>query len=300
MTENKYQPQKNKREYQRKPEWLKARPGRPPVSHEVKKMLRDLNLNTVCEQAGCPNCGECFSRKTATFLILGQVCSRNCRFCQISKGLPQPVDPDEPGNIALAVQRLKLRHVVITSVTRDDLTDGGASHFAQVIRSIRSRCGETAPTIEVLIPDFAGAEAALQTVVSAGPEIINHNLETVPRLYELVRPGADYGRSLKLLQNIKRMDCGIISKSGLMVGLGETETEILAALRDLRRHDCEILTIGQYLAPSRIHLPVKEYIHPDIFAKYRQWAEAMGFRSVASGPLVRSSYLADQVLDSIR
>lgn len=285
--------------YLRKPEWLKARPGRAAVSHEIKKMLRDLKLNTVCEEAGCPNCGECFSRRTATFLILGQVCSRDCRFCQVSKGRPQAVDPDEPERLALAVSKLRLRHVVITSVTRDDLADGGADVFAEVIRSIRRRCGGESPVIEVLIPDFQGDRRALAAVAAARPEIINHNLETVPRLYPLVRPQAGYRRSLELLEQVKQLDPGIISKSGLMVGLGETEAEVLAVLKDLRLHGCDILTIGQYLAPSRQHLPVAAYIHPDIFAQYRRQAEELGFKAVASGPLVRSSYLADQVLEQM-
>jgi len=230
-------------------------------------------------------------------MILGRNCTRNCTFCNVQKDLPQPVDPEEPVRVAQAVKELDLRHVVITSVTRDDLPDGGAGCFADVIKEIRKSSGEV--VIEVLIPDFKGDAGALEKVVRARPEIINHNIETIPRLYPEVRPMADYGRSLKLLENVKHMDAGMLTKSGIMVGLGEKEEEVLEVFMDLRKADCDLLTIGQYLAPSRKHHPVIEYVHPDTFEKYRAYALKAGFRYVASAPLVRSSYLAEQALKSI-
>ena len=298
--------------FQRKPAWLKAKSANTSISHEVKKILRDYQLHTVCEEAGCPNCGECFSRKTATFLIMGSVCSRNCRFCQVASGCPQPLDDDEPAHIAKAVALLGLRHVVITSVTRDDLPDGGAAHFARVIRAIRAQAAaelsglhETpgaaddddwqAPVIEVLIPDFQGQLAALKTVVDARPSILNHNIETVPALYDTVRPEADYQRSLQLLSRVKQINPDLLTKSGLMLGLGEQQEDVIQTLKDLRAHACDLLTVGQYLAPSKNHLPVHEYVHPDVFAMIEKEALGLGFRSVASGPLVRSSYMAEQV-----
>ena len=282
---------------ERKPEWLRVKFHGEKSRTEVEELMRKLNLHTVCEEANCPNLGECFSRKTATFMILGRNCTRNCTFCNVQKDLPQPVDPEEPVRVAQAVKELDLRHVVITSVTRDDLPDGGAGCFADVIKEIRKSSGEV--VIEVLIPDFKGDAGALEKVVRARPEIINHNIETIPRLYPEVRPMADYGRSLKLLENVKHMDAGMLTKSGIMVGLGEKEEEVLEVFMDLRKADCDLLTIGQYLAPSRKHHPVIEYVHPDTFEKYRAYALKAGFRYVASAPLVRSSYLAEQALKSI-
>ena len=305
--------QEGKKPFQRKPAWLKAQTANTSTSHEVKKLLRDYNLHTVCEEAGCPNCGECFSRRTATFLIMGSVCSRNCRFCQVVSGCPQPLDEEEPARIAQAVAVLGLRHVVITSVTRDDLPDGGSAHFSRVIRAIRElsadadhtgansaaeKLGDSdrqMPVIEVLIPDFQGDFSALRTVVEARPSILNHNIETVPALYHTVRPEADYVRSLQLLSRVKQINPDMLTKSGLMLGLGEQQEEVIQTLKDLRAHACDLVTIGQYLAPSKNHLPVHEYIHPDVFALIRKEALAMGFKAVASGPLVRSSYMAEQV-----
>lgn len=281
----------------RKPEWIRAKLYSVNKGMEVEKLLRKLNLNTVCTEAKCPNIGECYNRKTATFMILGQICTRNCRFCNVSKGETQPVDFSEPENIAKAVRELGLRHVVITSVTRDDLSDHGSSHFANVIMSIKKLNEDT--IIEVLIPDFKGDLDALKTVIQAGPNIINHNVETVPRLYSAIRPMAEYERSLKLLKNVKNYSRGIFSKSGIMVGLSEKEDEVIRVMNDLRSVDCDIITIGQYLAPSLDHYPVYEYIEPKIFEKYKSIGLEKGFKYVASGPLVRSSYFADQAFDDI-
>lgn len=278
---------------QRKPDWLRAPSGSADAMHDMRRLLRGLHLHTVCEEAACPNSGECFSRQTATFLIMGPVCSRHCRFCQVSEGAPLPLDRQEPDHVAEAVIRLGLRHVVITSVTRDDLPDGGAGHFAAVIRAIRE--ASAAPVIEVLIPDFQGSLPALETVIAARPDIINHNIETVRRLYSRVRPEADYDRSLELIARVRRLSPGLVSKSGLMVGLGESRDEVLQVMADLREQACDILTIGQYLAPSRQHIPVAEYIHPDQFAQWKEAGMAMGFKAIAAGPLVRSSYMAEQV-----
>lgn len=279
----------------RKPAWLKARTIHGEAASGVRNLLRELKLHTVCEEAGCPNCGECFGRRTAAFLILGGICTRSCRFCQVGKGCPEPLDPDEPENLARAVASLELAHVVVTSVTRDDLPDGGAAHFAATVRAIRTICHQTEPIIEVLIPDFAGSEASLRLVAEARPDILNHNIETVSRLYPDVRPQAIYRRSLDLLRRAKSLDPSLVTKSGLMVGLGETPEEVIALMNDLKLQDCSLLTIGQYLAPSRAHYPVQEYIHPDMFEFYRREAEKIGFAAVASGPLVRSSYMADQL-----
>lgn len=274
---------------QKKPEWLKKKMDMKPVM-EMEKMLRSLSLNTVCEGASCPNRGECFKNKTATFMILGSVCTRNCRFCDVSKGAPTHLDPNEPENVAIASEKLGLKHVVVTSVTRDDLPDGGAEHFAQTIRAIKQRLPES--SVEVLIPDFEGSKDALMTVIDAKPEIINHNTETVPRLYPTVRPMAIYERSLELLKRVKELGSGIHSKSGIMVGLGETKEEILAVMDDLREVNCDLLTIGQYLQPSRKHLEIVEYITPEQFKDYEQIGLEKGFKYVASGPFVRSSYNA--------
>lgn len=279
----------------RKPDWLKIKLQNNPQSNTVRSLLKELSLHTVCEEANCPNKMECFCNRTATFMILGDTCTRNCTFCNVKKtACPTPVDSDEPQRVAKAVQLLKLKHAVITSVTRDDLPDGGASHFVQVIGAIQALTPDV--TIEVLIPDFQGSEDALQAVVDAKPTVINHNIETVPRLYPTVRPMADYMRSLELLRRVKQCNPDIRTKSGMMVGLGESYEEVLDAMRDLRNAGCDFLTIGQYLAPSKNHHPVVEYIHPDVFLQYQQAAQEMGFGHVASGPFVRSSYHAGQAL----
>lgn len=277
-----------------KPDWLRIKIHGGGALSEVEAIISRLSLNTVCEEADCPNRMECFNRKTATFMILGNACTRNCTFCNVIKGIPQPVDPDEPRRVAEGVKELGLRHVVITSVTRDDLPDGGASHFARTIEEIRNAAAGV--KIEVLIPDFGGNVDALQTVVEAKPNIINHNIETVPRLYPEVRPMAVYERSRSLLGNVKEMDANIFTKSGMMLGLGEEPFEVEQAMSDLRDVHCDFLTIGQYLAPSKNHHPVMAYIHPDVFERYRLLGEKMGFRYVASAPLVRSSYMADKAL----
>ncbi|ORC35921.1 lipoyl synthase [Marispirochaeta aestuarii] len=281
--------------HQRKPDWLRipVRGGRD--LNRVKALLKSLHLNTVCVEANCPNRMECFASRTATFMVLGSVCTRNCRFCNVSPGTPEPVDAEEPVRLARAARELGLRHVVVTSVTRDDLPDGGAGHFAAVIRELRTRLPEA--SIEVLIPDFQGDPDALATVIEAGPEVINHNVETVPRLYSRVRPQADYRRSLELLK--RAADCGrpMAVKTGLMLGLGETREEVLELFDDLRRAGCDFLTIGQYLAPSSEHYPVAEYVKPEVFDDYRKEAEKRGFRHVASAPFVRSSYKAAEALE---
>ena len=274
-----------------KPDWLKKKlnADRSRLS-EIKVMLRSLRLNTVCEEAKCPNIGECFASRTATFMILGNVCTRNCRFCAVSKGIPGSPDPKEPENISHAVHVLKLRHTVITSVTRDDLDDGGASHFVDVVRELRKNCPDT--TIELLIPDLNGNWKALERIVREHPDVLNHNVETVPSLYANVRPGATYERSIGLLRRVKEIDSSIITKSGIMVGLGEDEDEVKSVIEDLIGAGCSMLTIGQYLQPSHKHLPVLEYITPEQFESYRIFALERGFSFVASGPLVRSSYHA--------
>lgn len=280
---------------QRKPEWLRVRVSGGSKREEVEEILKRLSLHTVCEQASCPNIMECFGRRTATFMILGRVCTRNCTFCDVHKGNPDRVDVNEPLHVAQAVQELKLRHVVVTSVTRDDLADGGAGHYAAVIGKIRELNPEV--VIEVLIPDFEGSYDALAAVIDAGPDILNHNVETVPRLYPEVRPMAVYNRSLELLRNVKKLKKDTYTKSGIMLGLGENEQEVLEVFRDLREAGCDFLTVGQYLAPSKDHHPVVEYVHPDIFEDYKEKALAIGFRYVASAPLVRSSYQADKAME---
>ena len=277
-----------------RPDWIRVRaPGVDSRFHDVKRILREQKLHTVCEEASCPNIGECFGKGTATFMILGDICTRRCPFCDVAHGRPLPPDAEEPAHLADTIARLGLTYVVVTSVDRDDLKDGGAQHFVDCIRAVRERSPGT--TLEVLVPDFRGRlERALEVLSAAPPDVMNHNLETVPRLYRAARPGGDYAHSLALLQQFKARFPQVPTKSGLMVGLGETDAEILAVMRDLRAHDVEMLTIGQYLAPSVHHLPVERYVHPDIFAMFECEAVAMGFRHAAIGPLVRSSYHADQ------
>jgi len=276
----------------KKPGWIRVRAPSSPRFFEIKSILREHRLHTVCEEASCPNIGECFGNGTATFMIMGDVCTRRCPFCDVGHGRPEPLDADEPANLAKTVAALRLSYVVVTSVDRDDLRDGGAQHFVDCIRAIRERSPDT--RIEVLVPDFRGRmERALDVLETAPPDVMNHNLETVPRLYRQARPGADYAHSLALLQAFKRRVPGVPTKSGLMVGLGETDDEILAVLRDMRAHGIDMLTIGQYLQPSRDHLPVARYVHPDTFAMFEREAAAMGFRHAAAGALVRSSYHAD-------
>jgi len=277
-----------------KPKWLRIPYIDNSNKDTVREILESLNLNTVCREANCPNYLECFSKKTATFMILGTNCTRNCRFCNVTCDEPQSIDPNEPENIAQAVVELGLQYVVVTSVTRDDLPDGGAEHFAKVIRAIQTASPKTA--IEVLIPDFQGNIAALKKVADALPTVISHNMETVISLYDAVRPQAEYQRSLNLLQNIKKLNPAIRSKTGIMLGLGETQEQVHALFDDLRNVGCEFLTIGQYLAPSREHYPVQEYIEPQIFDEYGATAREKGFSFVASAPLVRSSYHAGEAL----
>jgi len=281
---------------QPKPAWLKARPPMGDNYHELKKLARGLGLHTVCESAQCPNIGECWNHRTATFMLLGNLCTRRCGFCAVPKGRPGPIDWDEPRRVAEAVATLDLRHAVVTSVNRDDDNVGGAKIFAETIREIR----RAAPgcRIEVLIPDFQGIEAALRIVLDAKPDVLNHNTETVPRLYRAVRSGARYQRSLTLLKNVKRFAPGMVSKSGLMVGLGESMDELLAVYHDLASCGVDILTLGQYLRPSRDHLPIARYYTPDEFAFMKEEALKMGFRVVQSGPLVRSSYHAHETADA--
>jgi lipoic acid synthetase len=277
-----------------KPAWIRVRAAGPASRfHEIKGILREQRLHTVCEEASCPNIAECFGKGTATFMILGDICTRRCPFCDVAHGRPLAPDPEEPAHLAATIARLGLAYVVVTSVDRDDLRDGGARHFVDCIRAVRAQSPATA--IEILVPDFRGRlERALAILGEAPPDVMNHNLETVPRLYRRARPGGDYAHSLALLREFRRGFPRIPTKSGLMVGLGETDDEILAVMRDLRAHQVEMLTIGQYLAPSAHHLPVERYVHPDTFAMYEREAAALGFRHAAIGPLVRSSYHADR------
>jgi len=279
--------------YIKKPEWLRMKIQGGQISSEVNSILEELSLNTVCKEANCPNRMECFNRRTATFMILGSVCTRNCTFCNVTKGEPQTIDIEEPRKVAIAVDKLKLKHAVITSVTRDDLDDGGANQFVEVVKEIRAL--NKGITVEILIPDFGGDSSSLAKVIAVKPDIINHNVETVPELYPTVRPKAIYKRSLELLSRVKEADPSIFTKSGIMLGLGETEEGVVNVMKDLRSVGCDILTIGQYLAPSIKHHPVIEYVHPDIYAKYKDIGMELGFKYVASSPLVRSSYHADEV-----
>jgi lipoic acid synthetase len=274
----------------RRPAWLKAPAPVGDNYMELKRLVRGLRLHTVCESAACPNIGECWNHRTATFMILGNSCTRRCGFCAVQKGAPLAVDPDEPRRVAEACEHLGLRHAVITSVNRDDLKDGGATHFAAVIRAIRERIPGC--RVEVLVPDFQGSREAMRTVMDAEPDVLNHNIETVPRLYREVRFGARYERSLEMLEYAAALRPDIPTKSGLMAGLGETDEEVLAVLADLRRHKVRIVTIGQYLRPTLQHLPVLRYVTPGQFEEYRRAALALGFEHVESGPFVRSSYHA--------
>ncbi len=278
----------------RKPAWIRVKAGNEVGRFgEIKRMLREQKLHTVCEEAACPNIGECFGRGTATFMILGDICTRRCPFCDVGHGKPLPPDADEPASLADSVANLKLRYVVITSVDRDDLRDGGAQHFVDVIAAVRAKSPAT--TIETLVPDFRGRiEVAIDILGKSLPDVLNHNLETVPRLYKQARPGADYAHSLEFLKQFKARYPQVSTKSGLMVGLGETDEEILDVMRDLRAHGVEMLTIGQYLAPSNHHLPVVRYVPPETFAMYEAEALKMGFSGAACAPMVRSSYWADQ------
>jgi lipoic acid synthetase len=277
-----------------KPDWIRVRaPGPGSRFHEIKQVLREQKLHTVCEEASCPNIGECFGKGTATFMILGDICTRRCPFCDVAHGRPLAPDVDEPRNLAETIGKLNLSYVVITSVDRDDLKDGGAQHFVDCIRAVREKSPRT--TIEVLVPDFRGRlQRALEVLSAAPPDVMNHNLETVPRLYKQARPGGDYAHSLKLFDYYNKHNPQFLTKSGLMVGLGETDEEILSVMRDLRARGVAMLTIGQYLAPSAHHLPVERYVHPDTFAMFEREAAAMGFRHAAVGPMVRSSYHADR------
>jgi len=278
----------------KKPDWIRVRAGSPSTRfYEIKQILRESNLHTVCEEASCPNIGECFGKGTATFMIMGDKCTRRCPFCDVGHGRPDPLDVNEPENLAKTIARLKLKYVVITSVDRDDLRDGGAGHFVECIRKIREQSPGT--TIEVLVPDFRGRdERALDILKAAPPDVMNHNLETTARLYKEARPGSDYAFSLNLLKKFKALHPGVPTKSGIMVGLGETDEEILQVMRDMREHNIDMLTIGQYLAPSMSHLPVRRYVHPDTFKMFETRAYEMGFSHAAVGAMVRSSYHADE------
>ncbi|MHA1685460.1 MAG: lipoyl synthase [Candidatus Heimdallarchaeaceae archaeon] len=278
--------------HQKKPEWLRIGKSDREKLREVKAILRSLKLHTVCEESMCPNLGKCFARKTATFLVMGNICTRNCKFCDIKHGKPLPLDPSEIEHVVNAVKILKLKHVVVTSVTRDDLPDGGANHFASITKALKEY--DEKLVIELLIPDFKGNEEAIKTVVQSSPNIINHNIEVVPRLYKEVTPQANYERSLKVLKLVKEINEKIFTKSGLMVGLGEKKEEIIEVMKDLRKVHCDILTIGQYLKPPSSTLEIKEYVHPEQFKEYERIGYEMGFKYVASGPFVRSSYNAEE------
>ncbi len=278
----------------KKPDWIRVKAGSPTTRfYEIKQILREHKLHTVCEEASCPNIGECFGQGTATFMIMGDKCTRRCPFCDVGHGRPDPLDAAEPANLAKTIAALKLKYVVITSVDRDDLRDGGAGHFVDCIQQVRALSPAT--RIEVLVPDFRGRDdRALEILRAAPPDVMNHNLETAPRLYKEARPGSDYAFSLNLLKKFKALHPAVPTKSGLMVGLGETDDEILSVMRDMRTHNIDMLTIGQYLAPSGHHLPVRRYVHPDTFKMFEAEAKLMGFSHAAVGAMVRSSYHADQ------
>ncbi len=282
----------------RKPEWIRVKAPVSPEYHETRKLMRRLNLNTVCEEAACPNIGECWAQGHATVMILGSICTRACRFCNVATGKPNAVDPLEPENVAITVAELALSHVVITSVNRDDLDDGGAGHFAKVITSLRHHAPDT--TIEVLTPDFLNKDGALEIVIAAGPDVFNHNLETVPRLYHDVRPGARYYQSIRLLDRAKELDPNIFTKSGIMVGLGETRDEVLQLMEDLRTANVDFLTIGQYLQPTPKHIAIDRFVTPDEFKSYERNARGKGFLMVSATPMTRSSYHAGRDFEQLR
>ncbi len=282
----------------RKPAWIRAKSPSGPQVARLKSILRTHNLHTVCEEAACPNLGECFNHGTATFLVMGDICTRRCPFCDVAHGRPNPLDESEPASLALTIKAMELKYVVITSVDRDDLRDGGAGHFKACIQSVRERCPST--KIEILVPDFRGRmDKALSLLADALPDVFNHNIESIPRLYKAVRPGADYQWSLDLIKKFKAQHPHVPTKSGLMLGLGESFEEVVAVLRDLRAHDCDMLTLGQYLQPSLHHLPVQRYVPPEEFDELGRIAKELGFSNVASGPMVRSSYHADQQANSL-
>ena len=282
----------------RKPDWIRVKAPGSPGYNETREIVREHKLHTVCEEAGCPNIGECWQKKHATMMVMGDTCTRACAFCNVSTGLPKPLDPAEPGRVGGAVARLGLEHVVITSVDRDDLADGGAAHFAAVVRAVRAACPKT--TIEILTPDFLRKEGAIETVVASQPDVFNHNLETVPGMYLRIRPGARYFHSLRLLQRVKELDPQMFTKSGIMVGLGEARDEVLQVMDDLRSANVDFLTIGQYLQPTRKHAPVKCFVTPDEFKAYERIALAKGFLMVAASPLTRSSYHAGDDFERMR
>lgn len=283
----------------RKPDWIRVRVPVSPQVEGIKQTLRKHKLHSVCEEASCPNLGECFSSGTATFMIMGDICTRRCPFCDVGHGRPNPLDENEPHNLAKAIADMKLKYVVITSVDRDDLRDGGAQHFADCLREIRA----LSPTVqlETLVPDYRGRmDIALDITATEPPDVFNHNLETVPRLYKAARPGSDFEWSLDLLERFKQRVPGVPTKSGLMLGLGETDEEVIEVMKRMREHDIDMLTLGQYLQPSRDHMPVQRYVHPDVFAWFAEEGLKMGFKNVASGPLVRSSYHADQQAHEVK
>ena len=280
-----------------KPEWLRKRLPTGKISQEIETDLMKGGLHTICQEGCCPNQGECFSRGVATFLIMGNVCTRNCRFCAVTKGKPTPLDGAEPAKLAEEIHKMKLRFVVITSVTRDDLLDGGADHFVGVIQAVRQRCPGVG--IEVLIPDFQGSTSALKAVIKAKPEVLNHNVETVPRLYKEIRPGAEYKRSLEIIRTVKELDQSMITKSGVMVGLGETREELLDTMKDLHQANCDFLTLGQYLRPSEDHAPVMRFATPDEFSELEKIGKELGFKAIASAPFVRSSYKSAEFFEQL-
>ena len=282
----------------RKPDWIRVKAPGSPEYARTRNIVKTHNLVTVCEEAACPNIGECWSQRHATFMILGEICTRACAFCNVSTGVPLPVDEDEPARVADAVVKLGLRHVVITSVDRDDLEDGGAEHFARAIRAIRKVAPDT--SIEVLTPDFLRKEGALETVVAAQPDVFNHNLETVPALYLNIRPGARYFHSLRLLQRVKELDAGMFTKSGIMVGLGETRSDVMQVMDDMRAANIDFITIGQYLQPTRKHAPIDRFVTPDEFDSYAATARAKGFLMVSATPLTRSSHHADEDFETLK
>ncbi|WP_031481958.1 lipoyl synthase [Maridesulfovibrio frigidus] len=288
---------KNSEEYLRIPSWLRVKLPAGKSFNDTAKLLADLNLNTVCQNAKCPNTWDCFSRKVATFLIMGFVCTRNCAFCNITSGDIDPLDADEPRRISEAVSRLGLKYVVVTSVTRDDLPDGGAQHYAETITRIRTDHPDC--KIEVLIPDFQGNLDALKTVIKAGPHVINHNVETTPDLYSEIRPQADYQQSLEMLDRVKKLSNSIPAKSGLMVGLGETDKQVYKVIKDLAETNCDIVTVGQYMRPSKEHPAVKRYVEPLVFEEYAEYGKSLGIKNIFSAPLVRSSFQASESFDKL-